>query len=163
MIPSNNDFYGMPDQGPSCDHPGQPPSPLFPLTPALSPSAGERGNPRQSVGRTDALGNRERLTSVLPLPRRGGEGRGEGEFGGRPFTPPHPRDQHLPRLTRRQFLALAGAAAALPQLVASRVLGADGQPGANERLTVAHIGVGGMGTVHLKNMKLLERANPLGK
>ena len=52
---------------------------LFPLTSALSPSAGERGNPRQSVGDTDALGNRERLTSVLPLPRRGGEGRGEGE------------------------------------------------------------------------------------
>jgi predicted dehydrogenase len=64
------------------------------------------------------------------------------------------RPQRLPRLSRRHFLALTGAAAALPQVLASRVLGADGQPGANERLTVAHIGVGGMGSVHVRNMKL---------
>ena len=60
------------------DREPQPSAPL-PLTPALSPSAGERGNPRQSVGESGASGNVERLASLLPLPRRGGEGRGEGE------------------------------------------------------------------------------------
>jgi len=57
----------------------------LPLTPALSPSAGERGNLRQPLAKTDAEGRDERLASVLPLPRRGGEGRGEG--GGRVGQP----------------------------------------------------------------------------
>ena len=49
-----------------------------PLTPSLSPSEGERGNPRQSVAIADAAGNGQRLASLLPLPHPGGEGRGEG-------------------------------------------------------------------------------------
>ena len=41
---------------------------------------------------------------------------------------------------------------ALPTLVPWRALGAGQVPGANQRLTVAHVGVGGMGTVDLANM-----------
>lgn len=60
-------------------------------------------------------------------------------------------------LTRRTFLkstgkaAIGGAAFSLPEILPSGVLGATGRPGSNSRLTLAHIGVGGMGTVHLKN------------
>lgn len=49
---------------------------------------------------------------------------------------------------RRDFLKASGAALALPFVVSPRVFGA------NERLTVANIGVGGMGGAHLKRMKL---------
>ncbi len=42
----------------------------------------------------------------------------------------------------------------MPLLVPSGVLGAPGSVGANARLTVAHIGVGGMGKVDLANMKV---------
>jgi len=58
-------------------------------------------------------------------------------------------------LTRRQFLrrgAAASLATAVPLLVPSRVIGAAGRPGANQRFVVAHIGVGGMGKTHLANM-----------
>jgi non-ribosomal peptide synthetase-like protein len=55
----------------------------FPLTPALSP--GERENRRQDFRESDAPGNVERLTLILPLP--GGEGRGEGEQAIRPPRP----------------------------------------------------------------------------
>ncbi len=58
------------------------------------------------------------------------------------------------QVTRRQFLAVAGTGLTLPWLLSSRVFCAPGEPGANERLTVAHIGVGGMGGTHLSNMKL---------
>jgi predicted dehydrogenase len=66
--------------------------------------------------------------------------------------------KHEPKLTRRNFLktasttVAAGTTLGLPQIVASRVLGAPGQPGANERLTFGHIGVGGMGNYHLDDM-----------
>ena len=56
------------------------------------------------------------------------------------------------QLTRRQFLASASAAIAIPNVVPWRILGVGQTPGANERLTVAHIGVGGMGSVDLANM-----------
>ncbi len=56
-------------------------------------------------------------------------------------------------LTRRAFLAAAGAAASLPAILPSRVLAAEGKPGANDRLTIAHIGVGGMGGYHLNDIK----------
>jgi predicted dehydrogenase len=49
---------------------------------------------------------------------------------------------------RRDFLARASAALA-PLIVPAGVLAAPGRPGANNRLTVAHIGVGGMGGAHL--------------
>lgn len=43
-------------------------------------------------------------------------------------------------------------ALALPQIVPARVLAAPGRVGASERLTLAHIGVGGMGGYHLNEM-----------
>jgi hypothetical protein len=64
---------------------------LFPLTPALS--SRERENPRQSVGESETVGLSDGrasplppyehpfatdLPTVLPLPFRRGEGRGEG-------------------------------------------------------------------------------------
>ena len=60
-------------------------------------------------------------------------------------------------LTRRSFLqqtattTLGAAALGLPQVVSSRVLGADGVP-ASERLNIAHVGIGGMGSGHLGYM-----------
>jgi hypothetical protein len=45
--------------------------------------------------------------------------------------------------TRREILRLGTAAMATPYLIPSHVLGADGQPGANERVNVAIIGLGG--------------------
>ena len=48
-----------------------------PLTPALSPSEGERENRRQRVGESDASRSAKGLSANPPLP--GGEGRGEGE------------------------------------------------------------------------------------
>jgi predicted dehydrogenase len=60
------------------------------------------------------------------------------------------------RFARRHFLKSAGAAAlgasALPQIIPLRVLGAAGQPSANSRITLGHIGVGGMGKYHLGSM-----------
>jgi predicted dehydrogenase len=61
------------------------------------------------------------------------------------------------KFSRRGFLqstaaGLAGGAMALPQILPSRVFGQRGKPGASHRLTVACIGVGGMGTVHLRNL-----------
>jgi len=52
------------------------------------------------------------------------------------------------RVRRRDFLAVT-TALALPTLVPSGVLAAAGKPGANDRLTLGHIGVGGMGSSHL--------------
>ncbi len=58
---------------------------LFPLTPALSPTAGVRGNRRQRLRQAGTQGYVETLAWILPRPRRGGEGWGEGEEGtGRP-------------------------------------------------------------------------------
>ncbi|MBN2022756.1 MAG: Gfo/Idh/MocA family oxidoreductase [Pirellulales bacterium] len=45
--------------------------------------------------------------------------------------------------TRRDVLRAGAASLALPYLVPSRVLGAPGQPGANDKATVAIIGLGG--------------------
>ena len=59
------------------------------------------------------------------------------------------------KITRRTLLKAAGAAGAVsgfPYIISSGVLAAPGQPGANDRLTIGHIGVGGMGSVHLGNM-----------
>lgn len=60
------------------------------------------------------------------------------------------------RIPRRAFLkstaGAAGALLALPQLVPSRVLGGAGRTGANDRIVLGHIGVGGMGGGHLRQM-----------
>lgn len=56
------------------------------------------------------------------------------------------------QINRRQFLAKAGAAISIPYLVPSGVLGMAGRAGANARLTIGMIGVGGMGKGHLKQM-----------
>ncbi len=56
------------------------------------------------------------------------------------------------RSPRREFLSTA-AAIALPHIIPSGVLSAEGKPAASERFTVALIGVGGMGSAaHLPNM-----------
>jgi len=55
----------------------------LPLTPALSPSEGERENRRHHLGEAGTPAIVERLASALPLPRPGGEGRGEGDVRAR--------------------------------------------------------------------------------
>lgn len=60
------------------------------------------------------------------------------------------------RLSRREFIRasgrVAGAAVAAPYLLPSGTLAAAAGASANDRLTLGVIGVGGMGTVHLKNL-----------
>ncbi|MGC8990135.1 MAG: Gfo/Idh/MocA family protein [Verrucomicrobiia bacterium] len=63
------------------------------------------------------------------------------------------------RIARRSFLGRAGVAVAgvgaigFPQIISSRVFGASySQPSAKDRLNIAHIGVGGMGSGHLGYM-----------
>jgi len=51
-------------------------------------------------------------------------------------------------LTRRELIGKA-AAFALPTIVPGHVLGKPGRPGANDRIVIANIGVGGMGTSHV--------------
>jgi predicted dehydrogenase len=53
------------------------------------------------------------------------------------------------RLPRRRFLTTLATAATAPHLIPSGVLARQGRPGANDRLTVGHIGIGGMGGAHL--------------
>ncbi len=57
------------------------------------------------------------------------------------------------KFSRREFLAAAGAAATVPYLIPSDVLAKANRPGANDRIVTAHIGVGGMGGYHLRDMK----------
>ena len=56
-------------------------------------------------------------------------------------------------ISRRSFMTVAGAAVGLPMILPSRVLGAEGTAGANERLTIAFIGAGGMAGYHMDDMK----------
>ena len=56
------------------------------------------------------------------------------------------------KLKRRNFLATAAAAVGAPHLIPSGTLAAQGKPGANDRITVANIGIGGMGGSHLSMM-----------
>jgi predicted dehydrogenase len=53
------------------------------------------------------------------------------------------------QIKRREFLGTASAALSVPYFVSSGVLASPGKPGANDRITLAHIGVGGMGNGHL--------------
>jgi predicted dehydrogenase len=48
--------------------------------------------------------------------------------------------------------AVAAGAFVAPHIIPSGVLAAPGRPGANDRLTFGHIGVGGMGGYHLRDM-----------
>jgi len=56
-------------------------------------------------------------------------------------------------MKRREFLTTAAAAVSLPYLLPGEALAQPGKPGANERLTLGHIGVGGMGGYHLGDIK----------
>jgi len=56
------------------------------------------------------------------------------------------------QIRRREFLA-AATTVGVPYLIPSGVLAWADRPGANERITLAHIGIGGMGGSHL-NMSL---------
>ena len=56
-------------------------------------------------------------------------------------------------MKRREFLTTAAAAVSLPYLIPGRALAQPGNPGAGERLTFGHVGVGGMGGYHLGDMK----------
>ncbi|MCL2330904.1 MAG: Gfo/Idh/MocA family oxidoreductase [Phycisphaerae bacterium] len=57
----------------------------------------------------------------------------------------------------------AGAALGFPYYVPSGVRAQAGKPGANDKITVAHIGVGGMGGYHLREMvtRIKEMKQPL--
>jgi len=55
-----------------------------PLTPALSPSDGERENCCQSVGESGAMGSYKERSWLFPLPLGGGEGQGEGATAAQP-------------------------------------------------------------------------------
>ncbi len=59
----------------------------------------------------------------------------------------------MDKLKRREFLATAAAAASLPYLVPSGVLAVEGREGANGKLTIGHMGIGGMGSGHLHDIK----------
>ena len=63
---------------------------------------------------------------------------------------------HLTSCSRRSFLSstalTAGGLLAFPEILGTGALAAHGRPGANDRLVVAHIGVGGMGMTHLNNI-----------
>ncbi|HNR98036.1 MAG TPA: Gfo/Idh/MocA family oxidoreductase [Planctomycetota bacterium] len=55
-------------------------------------------------------------------------------------------------VSRRGFVKAAGAAIAFPYAAPSGTFAAAGAAGPGERITMAHIGVGGMGTAHLHDM-----------
>lgn len=54
------------------------------------------------------------------------------------------------RIRRRSFLKGAAAALALPAIVPEGVIARNGRPGANDRIVIANIGVGGMGRNHVR-------------
>lgn len=63
------------------------------------------------------------------------------------------KEVYTPRVNRRSFLAktaqIGTAAALFPAIIPSHVLAKPGRPGANDRIRLANIGVGGMGRGHL--------------
>lgn len=63
------------------------------------------------------------------------------------------------QLNRRQFLTTASAVAVgIPYFIPSGVLAARGRKGANQRINIAHIGVGGRGSGLLREVKGLEES-----
>jgi predicted dehydrogenase len=63
----------------------------------------------------------------------------------------------FPPIRRRDFLS-AATAATVPYLIPAGVLAGAGNPGASQRLTLAHIGLGGMGRTDLDNMLQFRRS-----
>ena len=57
------------------------------------------------------------------------------------------------QISRRKFLAITGVVISAPYIVPHNVFSAQQRNGANDRLSVALIGVGGMGTQHLGMLK----------
>jgi predicted dehydrogenase len=53
--------------------------------------------------------------------------------------------KHSPGANRREFLKTAAGAVALPYVITSSALGADGRPPASERIVMGGIGIGSMG------------------
>jgi predicted dehydrogenase len=70
------------------------------------------------------------------------------------------RNERVNRFSRRDFVrgsaALAAGAFGFPYVIRSDALGKGARPPASERITVAHIGVGGMGGGHVKGFVLQE-------
>ena len=64
--------------------------------------------------------------------------------------------QRQGQIPRRDFLRTASAALSIPYFIPSGVLAAPGKPGANDRITLGHIGVGGMGSGHLGRLAFQE-------
>ncbi|MBI3910287.1 MAG: Gfo/Idh/MocA family oxidoreductase [Armatimonadetes bacterium] len=55
-----------------------------------------------------------------------------------------------PKLSRRRFLQASAATLAVPTILPSGVLAQPGRPGANDRIGIGYIGLGGMGNNHLR-------------
>ncbi len=53
------------------------------------------------------------------------------------------------KISRRRFIGGAAAGLAIPYFIPDGVLAAPGRPGANDRIRIANIGLGGMGTGHV--------------
>jgi len=78
-------YFGITTEGNFVDHSHPTPLPgqnvlsvVNPLTPALSPSEGEREDHRQAVGESGVAGKSASRTLLSPLPFGRGEGQGEG-------------------------------------------------------------------------------------
>jgi predicted dehydrogenase len=56
------------------------------------------------------------------------------------------------KMNRRTFLASSAGALSAPYIIPATALAKPGRPGANDRITVASIGVGGMGGGHLRSL-----------
>lgn len=67
-----------------------------------------------------------------------------------PVVTPEKLPNKIPLMSRRSFLA--GSVVVAPMILSSGVFGANGRPGANERIVTGHIGVGGKGSSHLKSI-----------
>ncbi len=59
----------------------------------------------------------------------------------------------MTNISRRKFLATGAAAAVAPLILPQGVLGRAGRPGANDRITLGFIGVGGQGRHVMRSMK----------
>jgi predicted dehydrogenase len=58
--------------------------------------------------------------------------------------------QKTPKVSRRRFLGGTAAAFGIPYVIPSGVLAVPGRPGANDRIVIGNIGLGGMGSGHVR-------------